>query len=88
MKAIERRLEKIPLDPNRDRVYMLKVQAVEQQYQQLLAKLPKGLPVPDEVGNIAWMLQELRVSFFAQALGTPYPISDKRVSQAIAAVKC
>ena len=88
LKAIERRLEKIPLDPNRDRVYMLKVQAVEQQYQQLLAKLPKGLPVPDEVGNIAWMLQELRVSFFAQNLGTPYPISDKRVSQAIAAVKC
>lgn len=88
LKAIERRLEKIPLDPNRDRVYMLKVQAVEQQYQQLLAKLPKGLPVPDEVDNIRWMLQELRVSFFAQALGTPYPISDKRVSQAITAVKC
>lgn len=87
LKAIERRLEKIPTDPNRDRLYMLKVQAVEKDYQQLRAKLPKGQPVPAEVTEIRWMLEELRVSFFAQTLGTPYPISDKRVSQAIQAVK-
>ncbi len=87
LKAIERRLEKIPTDPNRDRLYMLKVQAVEQEYQQLKNKLPKGQPVPADVAEIRWMLEELRVSFFAQTLGTPYPISDKRVSQAIAAVK-
>ena len=66
---------------------MLKVQSVEQEYQQLKNKLPKGQPVPVEVCDIRWMLEELRVSFFAQTLGTPYPISDKRVSQAIQAVK-
>ena len=39
------------------------------------------------MSDIRWMLEELRVSFFAQNLGTPYPISDKRVLQAIQAVK-
>lgn len=87
LRAIERRLEKIPTDPNRDRLYMLKVQSVEQEYQQLKNKLPKGQPVPVEVQEIRWMLEELRVSFFAQNLGTPYPISDKRVLQAIHGVK-
>ena len=80
-------MEKIPTDPNRDRLYMLKVQSVEQEYQQLKNKLPKGQPIPAEVGDIRWMLEELRVSFFAQNLGTPYPISDKRVLQAIHGVK-
>ena len=41
-------------------------------------------PVPTEVTNIRWMIEELRVSFFAQNLGTPYPVSDKRVQSAIA----
>ena len=43
--------------------------------------------MPVEVSDIRWMLEELRVSFFAQTLGTPYPISDKRVLQAIHGVK-
>ena len=83
LNAIERRLEKLPTDPNRDRAQMLKVESVQQEYQQLLAKIPKGQPIPDKVQAIRWMLEELRVSFFAQQLGTPYPVSDKRVRMAI-----
>ncbi|MGL4856430.1 DUF3418 domain-containing protein, partial [Plesiomonas sp.] len=83
LNAIERRLEKLPTDPNRDRAQMLKVECVQQEYQQLLAKIPKGQPIPDKVQAIRWMLEELRVSFFAQQLGTPYPVSDKRVRMAI-----
>jgi ATP-dependent helicase HrpA len=33
--------------------------------------------------HIRWMLEELRVSYFAQALGTPYPVSDKRILKAM-----
>ena len=84
LRAIERRLEKLAIDPNRDRVHMLKVQSVESDYKALLAKIPKSQPIPPEVANIRWMIEELRVSFFAQQLGTPYPISDKRVQSAIA----
>lgn len=87
MKGIERRMEKIPVDANRDRMYMLKVQHVEQAYQQLVGKLGKGQAIPEEVRNVRWMIEELRISYFAQMLGTPYPVSDKRVLQAIEAIK-
>lgn len=87
MKGIERRMEKIPVDANRDRMYMLKVQHVEQAYQQLVGKLAKGQAIPEDVQNIRWMIEELRISYFAQVLGTPYPVSDKRVLQAIEAIK-
>ncbi|WP_087026454.1 ATP-dependent RNA helicase HrpA [Thaumasiovibrio subtropicus] len=85
MKAIERRMEKLPIDPNRDRVHMIKVESVNKEYKELLNKIPKGQPVPDAVKEIRWMLEELRVSYFAQQLGTPYPISDKRIKNAIEA---
>jgi ATP-dependent helicase HrpA len=81
--AIERRLEKLPIDPNKDRLHMLKIEAVQQEYQQLLNKIPKSVAVPDNVKEIRWMLEELRVSYYAQQLGTPYPVSDKRVKNAI-----
>jgi len=81
---IHKGMEKLAIDPNRDRVYMLKVQSVEAEYKALLAKIPKSQLIPTEVANIRWMIEELRVSFFAQNLGTPYPVSDKRVLNAIA----
>ncbi len=37
----------------------------------------------EDVKEIRWMIEELRVSYFAQQLGTPYPISDKRILQAM-----
>ncbi|MGL5304281.1 MAG: DUF3418 domain-containing protein, partial [Aeromonas sp.] len=83
LRAIERRIEKLAIDPSRDRIYMLKVQHVEGEYKGLLAKIPKSQLIPPEVANIRWMIEELRVSFFAQNLGTPYPVSDKRVLNAI-----
>ncbi len=83
MRAIERRMEKLPIDPNRDRLHMLKIESVTQDYKELLNKIPKGMRVPDNVKEVRWMIEELRVSFFAQQLGTPYPVSDKRVKNAI-----
>ncbi|MEJ6535366.1 MULTISPECIES: ATP-dependent RNA helicase HrpA [Pseudoalteromonas] len=83
LKAIERRLEKLPVDPNRDRLCVLELEKVAEQYQKLTNKIPKGMPVPEEISNIFWMQQELRVSLFAQTLGTPYPVSAKRVLNAI-----
>jgi ATP-dependent helicase HrpA len=83
MKAIERRLEKLPVDPNRDRLCTLELDKVAQEYQRKLAKIPNGLPVPKELENIFWMQQELRVSLFAQTLGTSYAISAKRVLNAL-----
>ena len=50
---------------------------------ELLHKIPHGTSIPESVREIRWMLEELRVSYFAQQLGTPYPISDKRIQMAI-----
>ncbi|CSB88304.1 ATP-dependent helicase HrpA [Vibrio cholerae] len=85
MRAIERRMEKLPVDPNKDRLHMLKIESVANKYKELLNKIPKGMAIPDNVREIRWMLEELRVSYFAQQLGTLYPVSDKRIINAIEA---
>jgi ATP-dependent helicase HrpA len=83
MKAIEKRLEKLPVDPNRDRLCVLELEKVNQAYQKEVSKVPKGLPLPITLQHIFWMQEELRVSLFAQTLGTPYPISAKRIMNAL-----
>ena len=60
---------------------MLKVQAVEQAWQTWRNKLPPQRQDDEEVRDIRWMIEELRISYFAQQLGTPYPVSDKRILQ-------
>ena len=79
LQAIDKRMDKLAQDVNRDRAAMLRVEQVQQAYQQLLAKLPKSKPVSDEVAEIRYMIEELRVSLFAQQLGTKYQVSEKRV---------
>ena len=76
-------MEKLPIDPNKDRMHIMKIDSVVSDYKELLNKIPKGQPVPEKVKEIRWMIEELRVSYFAQQLGTPYPVSDKRVRNAI-----
>lgn len=79
LQAIDKRLDKVAQDVNRDRAAMLRIEKVQQAYQQLLNKLPKSKPISDEILEIRYMIEELRVSLFAQQLGTAYPISDKRI---------
>ncbi|MGJ7093576.1 ATP-dependent RNA helicase HrpA [Vibrio hannami] len=86
MRAIERRMEKLPIDPNKDRLHMLKIEAITKDYKELLNKIPKGVAVPEPVKEVRWMIEELRVSYFAQQLGTPYPVSDKRIKNAMDAL--
>ena len=79
LQAIDKRMDKLAQDVNRDRAAMLRVEQVQQAYQKLLAKLPKSKPISDEVAEIRYMIEELRVSLFAQQLGTKYQVSEKRV---------
>ena len=86
LQAVDKRIDKLAQDVNRDRAAMLRVEQVQQAYQQLLAKLPKSKPISDEVAEIRYMIEELRVSLFAQQLGTKYQVSDKRILNLIKAV--
>ncbi|WP_034914967.1 ATP-dependent RNA helicase HrpA [Erwinia sp. 9145] len=81
--AIERRLEKLPVDPHSDRARMLKVEKIQQAWSAWFNKLPEARRDDDEVKDVRWMIEELRVSYFAQQLGTPYPVSEKRIQQAM-----
>lgn len=81
--AVDRRLQQMPTNVQRDTTRMEKVHEMQDEYAWLLEQLPKGRPTPQSVLDIRWMLEELRVSYFAHALGTAYPISDKRIVKAI-----
>ncbi|MFF4583056.1 ATP-dependent RNA helicase HrpA [Streptomyces sp. NPDC001389] len=84
--AIDRRLQQMPTGAQRDTTRMEKVHEMRDEYLWLLEQLPKGRPVPEAVTEIRWMIEELRVSYFAHALGTAYPISDKRIVKAVDAL--
>ncbi|CAL9308309.1 MULTISPECIES: ATP-dependent RNA helicase HrpA [Streptomyces] len=81
--AADRRLQQMPTNVQRDTTRMQKVHEMRDEYAWLLEQLPQGRPVPSAVLDIRWMLEELRVSYFAHALGTAYPVSDKRIVKAI-----
>ncbi len=86
LKAIVRRLEKLSIDPNKDRVQTLMLTSLQQDYEKRVNQVSKGQPISQELEDIRWMIEELRVSLFAQTLGTKFPISEKRVRQALAAI--
>ncbi|MFC9290455.1 ATP-dependent RNA helicase HrpA [Streptomyces sp. NPDC057052] len=81
--AADRRLQQMPTNVQRDTTRMEKVHEMQDEYAWLLEQLPPGRPVPSSVLDIRWMIEELRVSYFAHALGTAYPVSDKRIVKAI-----
>jgi ATP-dependent helicase HrpA len=83
LRALDRRLETLPDHPARDRERMARVAQVEQWYAEMLAELPAGTPPSPEFAEIRWMIEELRVSLFAQNVGTAYPISEKRIVRAM-----
>ncbi|MFK4146265.1 ATP-dependent RNA helicase HrpA [Streptomyces sp. NPDC004065] len=84
--AADRRLQQMPTNVQRDTTRMEKVQEMRDEYAWLLEQMPQGRPVPQQVREIRWMIEELRVSYFAHALGTAYPVSDKRIVKAIDAL--
>ncbi|MGP4109327.1 ATP-dependent RNA helicase HrpA [Streptomyces sp. 4N509B] len=84
--AADRRLQQLPRHAERDVARTDKVRALWEEYELVLERFPQGQPPPREATEIRWMFEELRVSYFAHALGTAYPVSDKRILKAIDAV--
>ena len=80
LKAMTLRLEKYSSNPARDAAREADIQELEQMWQEKTDSLVKqGLPVSDDLAAFQWMIEELRVSLFAQELKTPYPVSVKRL---------
>ncbi|TMM41493.1 ATP-dependent RNA helicase HrpA [Colwellia ponticola] len=79
LQGMLRRLEKLPSDPNQDRLKLIEVNKVNERYNAILAKQRKDKPIESELLATRWLIEELRISLFAQNLGTAAPISVKRI---------
>ena len=79
LRAADRRLERLPDDPYRDTERMRQIQQVEAKY----VRARDADPSNPKIREVRWMIEELRVSLFAQQLGTAYPISEKRIQKAL-----
>ncbi|MFC5137300.1 ATP-dependent RNA helicase HrpA [Actinomycetospora rhizophila] len=86
LRAARRRLEKLPTAPVRDAEATAEAHRVEAAYR---AQRTRAAAEPrsfdrDAYDAVAWMLQEQRVSLFAQDVGTPGPVSEQRITKALA----
>jgi ATP-dependent helicase HrpA len=85
--AIRRRLERLPHAIGADQERLQRVQAVQDAHDELVHALPSARARAADVRDIAWQIEELRVSLWAQQLGTPHPVSEQRIYRAIDAVR-
>ena len=83
LQAVELRLTAARSSPGRERAGAQVIEELEDEYAAVCARYPAG-PLPGAVAEIGWLLEELRVSLFAQTLGTAAPVSAKRVRTAMA----
>ena len=81
LEGIELRLDKLPTGAERDFDNLRRVQHLERRYGELLGAL--GPAADEDADAIRWMIEELRISYFAQGLGTAQPVSEKRILREI-----
>jgi HrpA-like RNA helicase len=86
LKAIARRLERLPANAKRDAELAAKVKPFTVGLQGLLAQLTRPI-VPPELAQLRWMIEEYRVSLFAQELKTMMKVSDKRLAEQLEAAR-
>ncbi len=83
LRAMVRRLEKLAGEQVRDTERMTVVHRVSRELESVLPDLPAAARAGPDVQAVRWLIEELRVSLFAQVLGTPVPVSEKRIRTAI-----
>jgi ATP-dependent helicase HrpA len=83
LRAVEHRLDKLSDNAGRDAQQMAIVHRVAGEYAAALAALPAATASSQAAQDIRWLIEELRVSLFAQTIGTPLPVSERRIRTAI-----
>lgn len=82
LKALRLRIEKQPANPDRDGKHAAAIGAIWQRWHDKVVALQQAhLPVSEELMDYRWLIEELRVSLFAQELKTPFPVSAKRLDK-------
>jgi len=86
LRADLHRIEKAPADPNRDAERLWQLRTIADEVASARAQYAKGsvdAEREDRLDQARWMLEEFRVSLFAQQLGTDGPVSDKRIRKVL-----
>jgi ATP-dependent helicase HrpA len=83
LQAITLRLDRTPWDPGRDADRMAAVHRMTDACRRAIAELTPAARRGADARAVRWMLEELRVSLFAQTLGTSGPVSEKRIQTAL-----
>jgi ATP-dependent helicase HrpA len=81
--ALDRRRDALDSQVARDRQLMDRIADLQDAYLHQLAALPEGRPPDEQLRRVRWMLEEYRISLWAQQLGTAYPVSDQRIRRAL-----
>ena len=79
LRAISYRLDKMKDDPYRDQTNLAKVQQLQREYEDALSRVPRGRRPSEELRQARWLIEEFRVSLFAQQIGTATTVSEKRI---------
>ena len=82
LKGMQARIDRLG-ERARDRELMDRVLALQEAWQHRVDALPEGRPLPEDLRRVRWMLEEYRVSLWAQQLGTATPVSDSRIRKAL-----
>ncbi len=82
--ALDQRRERLADQLARDRDLMARVADLQAAYAHQVAALPEGQPPPEQLRRARWLLEEYRVSLWAQQLGTDGSVSDQRIRKALA----
>jgi ATP-dependent helicase HrpA len=83
LRGILARTDRAPSQVGRDAAHLDTVARVQAEYDSLVVALPAARRTGADVQELRWMIEELRVSLFAQTLGTARPVSEKRIYKAM-----
>ncbi len=83
--AIRLRRERLDEQPGRDRDQLARIADLQAAYLHAVEALPEGRPPSAALTEVRWLLEDFRVSLWAQQLGTPKPVSDQRIRKALSA---
>jgi ATP-dependent helicase HrpA len=82
--GIVQRLSRLQDNPARDRAWLNEVQAATERYSDAGGSIPLAPHSPAKIVRARWLLEEFRISLFAQSLGTAEPVSLQRIQKALA----
>jgi ATP-dependent helicase HrpA len=81
--GLEHRRQRLDENISRDRQAMDRIAELQEAWLHQMAALPEGRPPGEQLRRVRWMLEEYRLSLWAQHLGTAYPVSDQRIRKAL-----